>query len=56
MANFRRYFFVMPTLARFEREMHERVAEGEGLTAELMCDRMADLFLEGFGPRRRVRP
>ncbi len=50
MANFHRYFFVMPTLARFEREMHERVAEGQGLTAELMCDRMADLFLEGFGP------
>ena len=50
MANFHRYFFVMPTLARFEREMHERVARGEGLNAELLCDRMADLFAEGFGP------
>ena len=50
MANFRRYFFIMPTLARFEREMHERVARGEGLTAELLCDRMADLFAEGYGP------
>ena len=50
MANFHRYFFIMPTLARFEREMHERVARGEGLTAELLCDRMADLFAEGFGP------
>ncbi len=50
MANFHRYFFVMPTLARFERELHERVAAGEGLTAELMCERMADLFAEGFGP------
>ena len=50
MANFRRYFFIMPTLARFEREIHERVARGEGLTAELLCDRMADLFAEGYGP------
>ena len=50
MANFRRYFFIMPTLARFEREIHERVARGEGVTAELLCDRMADLFAEGYGP------
>ena len=50
LRNFHRYFFVMPTLARFEREVHERVARGEGLTAELLCDRMADLFAEGFGP------
>ncbi len=50
MANFRRYFFIMPTLARLERDVHERVARGEGLTAELLCDRMADLFAEGYGP------
>ena len=50
MANFHRYFFIMPTLARFERELHERVERGEGLTAELLGDRMADLFAEGFGP------
>ena len=50
MANFRRYFFIMPTLARLERELHERVAQGEGLTAELLGDRMADLFAEGYGP------
>ena len=50
MANFRRYFFIMPTLARFERELHERVARGEGVTAELLCDRMADLYAEGYGP------
>lgn len=50
MRNFHRYFFIMPTLARFERELHERVARGEGLTAALLCDRMADLFAEGFGP------
>ena len=50
VANFRRYFFIMPTLARLERELHERVARGEGLTAEFLGDRMADLFIEGYGP------
>jgi oligoendopeptidase F len=50
MANFHRYFFVMPTLARLERELHERVERGEGLTAELLGERTADLFAEGFGP------
>ena len=54
MANFRRYFFIMPTLARFEREIHERVGRGEGLPAELLCDRMADLFAEGYGPEVEV--
>ena len=34
MANFHRYFFIMPTLARLEREIHERVERGEGLTAD----------------------
>ena len=50
MANFYRYLFVMPTLARFERELHEQVERGEGVTAELLIGRMADLFAEGFGP------
>jgi oligoendopeptidase F len=49
LANFHRYFFVMPTLARFEREVHERVEAGEGLTAELLGARMADLFSEAYG-------
>ncbi len=49
MANFFRYFFIMPTLARFELEMHERVENGEGLTADLLIERMADLFQEGYG-------
>ena len=30
MANFHRYFFIMPTLARFEREIHERVEAARG--------------------------
>ncbi|HVA92662.1 MAG TPA: M3 family oligoendopeptidase, partial [Chloroflexota bacterium] len=33
MSNFHRYFFIMPTLARFELELHERVERGEPLTA-----------------------
>ena len=50
MANFQRYFFIMPTLARLERELHERVAGGNGLTAAWLGERTADLFAEGFGP------
>lgn len=48
--NFFRYFFQMPTLARFELETHQRVERGEPLTADSMIDLMADLFAEGFGP------
>lgn len=50
MGNFFRYFFQMPTLARFELETHERIERGESLTADSMIDLMADLFGEGFGP------
>ena len=51
MSNFFRYFFQMPTLARFELETHEWIERGEPLTADSMLDLMADLFAEGFGPR-----
>ncbi len=54
MSNFFRYFFQMPTLARFELETHERVEKGESLTADSMLDRMADLFIEAFGPKVKV--
>lgn len=47
--NFFRYFFQMPTLARFELETHQRVERGEPLTVDSMVDLMADLFAEGFG-------
>ena len=50
MANFHRYFFIMPTLARFELAIHERVERGEALTADWMNGLMADLFAEGYGP------
>ena len=54
MANFFRYFFQMPTLARFELQTHESVEKGEPLTADSMMSLMADLFSEGFGPKVRV--
>lgn len=50
MNNFHRYFFIMPTLARFELETHQRVERGQGLTADDMIELMADLFAEAFGP------
>ena len=49
MDNFHRYFFIMPTLARFELETHQRVEQGQPLTADAMIELMADLFSEGFG-------
>lgn len=47
--NFHRYFFIMPTLARFELEIHQREERGEGLTADRMITLMRDLFAEGYG-------
>ncbi|MCB0152266.1 MAG: oligoendopeptidase F, partial [Caldilineaceae bacterium] len=49
MSNFHRYFFIMPTLARFELELHERVERGQPLTSSAMIELMADLFAEGYG-------
>lgn len=49
MDNFHRYFFIMPTLARFELETHQRVEQGQPLTADSMIELMADLFSEGYG-------
>jgi oligoendopeptidase F len=49
MANFHRYFFIMPTLARFELEVHQRVERGEGLAAASLIALMTDLFREGYG-------
>jgi oligoendopeptidase F len=49
MANFHRYFLIMPNLARFELEMHQRVERGEGLTADEMNEFCAQLFREAYG-------
>ena len=49
MSNFQRYFFVMPSLARFELEVHERVERGGALTADYLNGLMADLIAEVYG-------
>jgi oligoendopeptidase F len=48
MSNYHRYFFIMPTLARFELEMHRRVEQGEPVSAQGMIDLTAELFKEGY--------
>ncbi|WP_027480464.1 M3 family oligoendopeptidase [Deinococcus pimensis] len=48
-ANFYRYFFQMPLLARFELEVHAAVDRGEGLTADRLSGIMTDLLREGWG-------
>ncbi len=54
MSNFHRYFFIMPTLARFELETHQRIERGEGLNADDMIGLMADLFSEAYGSQMHV--
>jgi len=54
MSNFRRYFFIMPTLARFELATHERIERGAGLTADELIELLADLFSEGYGGQLQV--
>lgn len=49
MSNFHRYFFIMPTLARWELEMHERAEAGKPLTADIMSGVCSDYFAEGYG-------
>jgi oligoendopeptidase F len=49
MSNFHRYFFIMPTLARFELEIHQRAERGDALTADTMNRLMTELFTEGYG-------
>ena len=49
ISNFHRYFLIMPTLARFELEIHERVERGQALTARDLIALMTDLFCEAYG-------
>jgi len=48
-SNFHRYLFVMPTLARFELELYERIEKGGAITAPFLNERLAELFSEGYG-------
>jgi len=49
ISNFHRYLFVMPTLARFELDCHQRIESGKALTADGMSATLAALFREGYG-------
>lgn len=48
-SNFHRYLLVMPTLARFELEVHESLERGEGLNANHLVDTCVDLFDTVYG-------
>lgn len=54
LSNFYRYFLVMPTLARFELAVHERVERGLALTADSLIGLMADLFGETYGDEMKA--
>jgi len=47
--NLHRYFFIMPTLARFEYEVHSRIERGEPLTPAALNEIMAGFFALGYG-------
>lgn len=49
MSNYHRYFFIMPTLARFELELHNRAENGKPINADILIGLTADLFKEGYG-------
>ncbi|MEX2160664.1 MAG: M3 family oligoendopeptidase [Anaerolineales bacterium] len=49
MSNFHRYFFVMPTLARFELEVYQRSQAGKPFSAGIFNGLMVELFAEGYG-------
>jgi len=56
MSNFHRYFFVMPTLARFEVEVYERAKAGKPLTAAIFKEIMSGLYAEGYGDTMDSEP
>ena len=49
MDNIHRYFFIMPTLARFEYEVHTRMENDAPLTPDMLNEIMADFYAEGYG-------
>lgn len=49
MGNFYRYFYIMPTLARFELAIHERAEKGQALTADTLNHLLSDLIGEVYG-------
>ncbi len=49
MFNFHRYFFIMPTLARFELEVYTRAERDQPLNATILNDIMRELYAEDYG-------
>ena len=49
MANFYRYFLVMPSLARLEYAAHSRVEQGKPLNAPFLNQTMGDAFADAYG-------
>jgi oligoendopeptidase F len=56
MSNFHRYLFLMPTLARFELEIHQRVESGRALTADALIQLMNELFAQAYGGEVEIDP
>jgi len=54
MSNFYRYFFIMPSLARLELEIHEHVERGGAITAGYLNNLMVDLLIEVYGSEVEV--
>jgi len=54
MSNFYRYFFIMPSLARLELEIHEHAERGGAITAGYLNKLMADLMMEAYGSEVEV--
>ncbi len=54
IGNFGRYFLTMPTLMRFELELHRRAADGGDVSADGLNALAADLFGEAYGPAVRI--
>jgi oligoendopeptidase F len=54
LSNFHRYLLQMPTLARFEVQMHQDIEAGLGLTVETMVDRMASMLSEAYGEAMHI--
>lgn len=56
MANFHRYFFYMPSIARFEYEVHNKVMNGEPLNASILNEIMGGFMAEGYGDTMTFNP
>lgn len=49
MLIFHRYFFIMPTLARFEHDVYSRAENDQPLNAEILNEIMSKYYAEGYG-------